>query len=111
MSFWVVVVLVAACLGGVIWLLHDVIVQRSQWQDHTRQIAQMRQWETARVGTPFNQDESGPPQLSSPYAVPSGTPGAPQLPPRPGSGHLLWMGILIVVAALILLAYLAQGAG
>lgn len=108
MNVWVMLALVAACLGGVAWLVRDALAQRAEWSDHARQVARMRQWEMTRVGTPFNQDDAGPPQLSSPYAVPSGTPGAPQLPPRPGAGHLLWASILVVVAAMILLAYLAQ---
>lgn len=110
MTVWVVLLVIVACLGGAIWLLRDLAAQRAEWDDHARQVEQMRQWELSHVGGPYDQDDSGPPELRSPYAVPSGDPNAPQLPPRPGAGHYLWAAILVVVAGIVLLAYLAPGA-
>ncbi len=98
---WDVVVIVL-CVAGALLLLAQTVVQRRIWRRHLREVTAYNAWQQAKVGAPFGQDGSGPPVVTSPYAIQHRP-----LPPKPGAGRLIWAGVLVVVALLVFFARLA----
>ncbi|NNG39992.1 hypothetical protein HJ588_12025 [Flexivirga sp. ID2601S] len=93
------IVLAVLCLIGATFLIAQTVVQRRIWRRHQNDVAIMRQWQEETAGAPYDQLGSGPPPVTSPYAV-----AARPLPPRPGAGRLIWVGVLVAIALILLLA-------
>lgn len=95
-------VLAGLCVLGALLLIAQTVVQRRIWKRHRQQIHTVRGWREKNAAAPYDQLGSGPPDVTSPYAVHDRP-----LPPRPGDGRLLWAGVLIAVAALLVVQHLA----